>query len=78
MRGDDRIVPFVYGPILLASAFGSEGILPSGDLNANERPMDYSSTIWVAADFGYLSVRNGAAGRPAPLKSLASAGACHV
>lgn len=37
LPGSERIVAFVYGPIVLAGALGSEGIPPHGDLNANER-----------------------------------------
>ena len=37
LPGNDRIVAFVYGPIVLAGALGSEGIPPGGDLNVNER-----------------------------------------
>lgn len=37
LPGNDRIVAFVYGPIVLAGTLGSEGIPPGGDLNVNER-----------------------------------------
>lgn len=37
LPGSERIIAFVYGPIVLAGAFGSEGIPLHGDLNANER-----------------------------------------
>lgn len=34
---NERIVAFVYGPIVLAGALGSEGIPPRADLTVNER-----------------------------------------
>jgi uncharacterized protein len=37
LPGNERIVAFVYGPIVLAGALGSEGIPSGGDLNVNER-----------------------------------------
>ncbi len=37
LPGNERIVAFAYGPIMLAGALGSEGIPPGGDINANER-----------------------------------------
>jgi uncharacterized protein len=37
LPGNDRIVAFVYGPIVLAGALGREGIPPGGDINVNER-----------------------------------------
>ncbi|MGI4756055.1 MAG: beta-L-arabinofuranosidase domain-containing protein [Janthinobacterium lividum] len=37
LPGDVGIVAFVFGPIVLAGALGSEGIPPGGDLNVNER-----------------------------------------
>lgn len=37
LPGNERIVAFMYGPIVLAGVFGSEGIPPGGDLNVNER-----------------------------------------
>jgi DUF1680 family protein len=37
LPGNERIVAFVYGPIVLAGALGSDGIPPGGDLNVNER-----------------------------------------
>lgn len=37
LPGSERIIAFVYGPILLAGALGNDGIPPHGDLNVNER-----------------------------------------
>ena len=37
LPGSEQIVAFVYGPIVLAGALGSEGIAPRADLNVNER-----------------------------------------
>jgi DUF1680 family protein len=37
LPGNDRIIAFMYGPVVLAGALGSEGIPPGGDLNVNER-----------------------------------------
>lgn len=37
LPGSERIIAFVYGPIVLAGSLGSEGIPLHGDLNANER-----------------------------------------
>jgi len=37
LPGNDRIVAFVFGPIVLAGVLGREGIPPGGDLNVNER-----------------------------------------
>ena len=37
MPGDEQIVAFVYGPIVLAGALGNEGIAPGADINVNER-----------------------------------------
>ncbi|MEG9431331.1 glycoside hydrolase family 127 protein [Terriglobus sp. ADX1] len=37
LPGSERIIAFVYGPIVLAGALGSEGIPLRGDINANER-----------------------------------------
>ena len=35
--GNERIVAFVYGPVVLAGALGREGIAPGGDITVNER-----------------------------------------
>lgn len=37
LPGNERIIAFVYGPIVLAGALGREGITPGGDLCVNER-----------------------------------------
>jgi len=37
LPGNERIVAFVYGPIVLAGALGNEGIAPGADLTVNER-----------------------------------------
>lgn len=37
LPGSDRIVAFVYGPIVLAGALGTERIPPGGNLTVNER-----------------------------------------
>jgi hypothetical protein len=37
LPGEDRIVAFAYGPVLLAGALGNEGIPKGGDITVNER-----------------------------------------
>lgn len=37
LPGEERIIAFVYGPVLLAGALGREGISTGSDLNINER-----------------------------------------
>jgi DUF1680 family protein len=37
LPGNERIVAFVHGPIVLAGALGNEGIAPRADLTVNER-----------------------------------------